>query len=115
MYLYGVTRSLTQLQAGMFLAALVFNGLYSFWGNYLPRAFPTYLRGTGESFAFNIGGKVLGASAALVTTQLANVMPARDAGHGLAYSAGMVATLACIIALLIACRLREPEGDLLPD
>ncbi|HEY3629131.1 MAG TPA: hypothetical protein VGL00_22775 [Terracidiphilus sp.] len=115
MYLYGVTRSLTQLQAGMFLAALVFNGLYSFWGNYLPRAFPTYLRGTGESFAFNIGGKVLGASAALVTTQLANVMPARDAGHRLAYSAGMVATLACIIALLIACRLREPEGDLLPD
>jgi MFS family permease len=115
MYLFGVTRSLTQLQAGMFLAALVFNGLYSFWGNYLPTVFPTYLRGTGESFAFNIGGRVLGASAALVTTQLANVMPARDVGHRLAYSAGTVATLACIIALLIAPRLREPEGDLLPD
>jgi hypothetical protein len=115
MYLFGVTRSLTQLQAGMFLAALVFNGLYSFWGNYLPRVFPTYLRGTGESFAFNIGGKVLGASAALVTTQLANVMPAHDVGHRLAYSAGTVSTLACIIALLVASRLREPEGELLPD
>jgi len=115
MYLFGVTRSLSQLQAGMFLAALVFNGLYSFWGNYLPTAFPTYLRATGESFAFNIGGKVLGASAALITTQLANVMPAQDAGHRLAYSAGTVSTLACIIALLVASRLREPEGDLLPD
>jgi MFS family permease len=115
MYLYSATRSLTQLQAGMFLAALVFNGLYSFWGNYLPNVFPTYLRGTGESFAFNIGGKTLGASAALVTTQLANVMPARDLGHRLAYSAGTVATLACLIALFVAFRLREPEGDLLPD
>ena len=93
MYLFGVTRSLMQLQVGMFLAALLFNGLYSFWGNYLPRVFPTYLRGTGESFAFNIGGKTLGASAALLTTQLANVMPATDVGHRLAYSAGIVATV----------------------
>lgn len=115
MYLFGVTRSLMQLQVGMFLAALLFNGLYSFWGNYLPRVFPTYLRGTGESFAFNIGGKTLGASAALLTTQLANVMPATDVGHRLAFSAGIVATVACLIGLLVSFRLREPEGDLLPD
>jgi Na+/melibiose symporter-like transporter len=115
MYLFGVTRSLLQLQVGMFLAALLFNGLYSFWGNYLPRVFPTYLRGTGESFAFNIGGKTLGASAAVLTTQLANVMPAADAGRRLAYSAGAVATVACLIGLLVSFRLREPDGDLLPD
>jgi MFS family permease len=115
MYLFGVTRSLVQIQVGMFLAALLFNGLYSFWGNYLPRVFPTYLRGTGESFAFNLGGKTLGASAALLTTQLANVMPAPDVGHRLAYSAGVVATVACLIGLLVSFRLREPEGDLLPD
>ena len=115
MYLFGVTRSLTQLHLGMFLAALLFNGLYSFWGNYLPRVFPTHLRGTGESFAFNIGGKTLGASAALLTTQLANVIPAHDAGHRLAYSAGIVATAACVIGLLVSFHLREPDGNLLPD
>jgi len=115
MYMFGVTRSLMQLQVGMFLAALLFNGLYSFWGNYLPRVFPTYLRGTGESFAFNIGGKTLGASAALLTTQLANVMPASDAGHRLAYSAGVVAVLACVTGLLVSLGFREPEGTLLPD
>jgi hypothetical protein len=115
MYLFSVTRSLMQLQVGMFLAALLFNGLYSFWGNYLPRVFPTHLRGTGESFAFNIGGKTLGASAALLTTQLSNVMPAPDVGHRLAYSAGVVATIACLIGLLVSSRLREPEGDRLPD
>ena len=115
MYLFGVTRSLTQLQAGMFMAALLFNGLYSFWGNYLPRVFPTHLRGTGESFAFNIGGKTLGASAALLTTQLANVMPAPDAGHRLAYSAAAVAIAACVLGLLVSFYLREPDGNLLPD
>jgi MFS family permease len=115
MYLFAVTRSLTQLEAGIFLAALLFNGMYSFWGNYLPMVFPTHLRGTGESFAFNIGGKTMGAFAALVTTQLANVIPAPDAGHRLAYSAGVVATLACIVGIFVAFQLREPEGRLLPD
>ncbi|MFL6426790.1 MAG: MFS transporter [Acidobacteriaceae bacterium] len=114
MYFYGATQSILQLQVGMVLAALVFNGLYSFWGNYLPTVFPTHLRGTGEGFAFNIGGKILGASAALVTTQLANVMPAADAGHRLAYSAGLVATVACLIGVIVAFWLREPESDLLP-
>jgi hypothetical protein len=114
-YLFGVTRNLTQMEVGMFLAALLFNGLYSFWGNYLPRVFPTYLRGTGESFAFNIGGKTIGASAALLTTQLANVMPAADAGHRLAYSAGVVAIAACLVGLFVSSRLPEPAGDLLPD
>ena len=115
MYLYSVTRSLPQLQVGMFLAALLFNGLYSFWGNYLPRVFPTHLRGTGESFAFNIGGKTVGASAALVTTQLSNVMPGADTGHRLAFSAGLVAIAACLIGLVVSFQLQEPEGDRLPD
>ncbi len=115
MYLFAVTRSLMQLEAGMFLASLLFNGMHSFWGNYLPMVFPTHLRGTGESFAFNFGGKTLGAFSALITTQLASVIPAADAGHRLAYSAGVVATFACIIGIFIAFQLREPEGRLLPD
>ena len=63
--------------------------------NYLPRVYPTHLRGTGESFATNIGGRVLGTSAAVVTTQLANVMPGVGASARLAYSAAMDAVLAC--------------------
>ena len=44
----------------------------SFWGNYLPRVYPTHLRGTGEGFAANIGGRMLGTGFAFVTTQLTN-------------------------------------------
>ena len=66
-------------KSGMFLAALLMNASASFWWNYLPRIYPTYLRATGEGFAANIGGRVIGTSAAVATTQLANVMPEASA------------------------------------
>ena len=44
------------LGIGIFLAGLFTVAQFSFWGNYLPHAFPVHLRGTGESFAANIGG-----------------------------------------------------------
>jgi hypothetical protein len=75
----------------MFLAALLMNASASFWWNYLPRIYPTYLRATGESFAANIRGRVIGTSTAIATIQLANVMPQADAATKLARSAGAVA------------------------
>ena len=41
---------------------------FSFWGNYLPRVYPVHLRGTGESFAANIGGRMIGTCFAWVTS-----------------------------------------------
>ena len=64
LYFFAATRTLALLHFGIFLATMLFNGLHSFWGNYLPRVYPTRLRGTGESFAANIGGRVIGVSAA---------------------------------------------------
>lgn len=107
--------SVLLVQFGIFLATLLFNGLHSFWGNYLPRVYPTHLRGTGESFATNIGGRVIGVAAALLTTQLSNVMPGSGPAARLAYSAGTVALLACAVGLVGSFWLFEPEGDQLPD
>jgi hypothetical protein len=115
LYFFAATHSLALLRFGIFLATLLFNGLHSFWGNYLPRIFPTHLRGTGQSFAMNIGGRAIGVSAALLTTQLANVMPGSGAGDRLAYSAGTVAVLACVAGLIGSFWLREPESSRLPD
>ena len=70
--------------------------------------YPTHLRGTGESFALNIGGRLLGASAALVTTQLANVMPGDGTAARLAYSAGTVAVLAYSMSLIGSFWLSSP-------
>ena len=44
---------------------------FSFWGNYLPAVYPLHLRGTGESFAANIGGRMIGTPFAAVTQFLA--------------------------------------------
>src|SRR5262249_21201605 len=67
--------NLELLKWGAALAGLFTVAQFSFWGNYLPRVYPTYLRGTGESFAANIGGRMLGTSAALLTTRLIGLMP----------------------------------------
>ena len=115
LYFSAAIQSLAQAAAAMFAASLAFNALLSFWGNYLPRMYPTYLRATGESFAVNIGGRVIGTSAALVTTQLAGVMPGAGNAVPLAYAAGSVALVACVSGLIGSFWLQEPEGSRLPD
>jgi len=67
--------SLPWIKAGIFVAGLLTVAQFSFWGNYIPLVFPTHLRGTGESFAANIGGRVLGTAAAWLTLTLSAATP----------------------------------------
>jgi MFS family permease len=114
LYFFAATRTLALLHLGIFLATMLFNGLHSFWGNYLPRVYPTRLRGTGESFVANIGGRAIGVSAALMTTTLSNVMPGTGHAAQLAHSAGSVALLFLIMGAIGTYWLPEPVGDRLP-
>jgi MFS family permease len=114
-YFFAATHSLVLVKYGILLAGLLMNGSFSLWGNYLPRMYPTYLRGTGESFAINIGARVIGASGVLLTTQLANIMPGARAATRLAYSAGALAVLAYAGSLIGSLWLREPDGAQLPE
>jgi MFS family permease len=102
-------------QWGMFFAGLLTVSQFSFWGNYLPRVYPTYLRGTGESFAANIGGRMIGTSAALVTTQLANVMPGAGPAMKLAYAASLVGLVVYVGGFVASFWLPEPKGEELPE
>lgn len=114
-YFFAASHSLVFLKCGVFLAAICMNGSFSFLWNYLPWVYPTHLRGTGESFAANFGGRVFGASAALLTTQLANIIPAAGAATRMAYAAGVVAVLAYSTSLIGSLWLREPEQPQLPE
>jgi MFS family permease len=67
--------SLPWIKGGIFLAGLLTVAQFSFWGNYIPHVFPTHLRGTGESFAANIGGRVLGTAAAWLTLTFSAATP----------------------------------------
>jgi hypothetical protein len=106
---------LEMLKWGVFLAGLFTVAQFSFWGNYLPRVYPTYLRGTGESFAANIGGRMIGTSAALITAQLSNVMPGNSPSHQLANAAALVALFVYAAGFIASFWLPEPKTEKLPE
>jgi hypothetical protein len=114
-FLFPALRDLEMLKWGIFLAGLVTIAQFRFWGNYLPLVYPMHLRGTGESFAANIGGRMIGTFAALVTTQLANVMPGAGASTKLAYSAAAVGFLVYAVGLTASFWLPEPRQDRLME
>ena len=114
-YFYAATHSLVLLQYGIFVAALCMNGPLSFWWNYWPRVYPVHVRGTGEGFAHNVGGRMLGTFAAVVTTEFAALMPGAGAAHRLAYAAAIVAVAVYTVSLIASAWLPEPRSDRLPD
>jgi hypothetical protein len=114
-YAYAATHSLPLLEAGIFVAALCMNGPLSFWWNYWPRIYPVHVRGTGEGFAHNVGGRMIGTFAAVVTIQLAGLMPGATAPHRLAAAAAVVAAAVYALSLIASAWLPEPHGDRLPE
>jgi MFS family permease len=107
--------SLELLQWGTFLVGLLTIAQMSFWGNYLPRVFPVYLRGTGESFAANVGGRMIGTAGALVATQLATGMPGATPAARLALAAAIVGTAAYLVGFVTSFWLPEPKKEDLPE
>ena len=114
-FFYAATHSLSLLIPSIFCAQALFNGVMSFWGSYLPRIYPTHVRGTGESFGYSIGGRAIGISAALLTTTLSNVLPGGSPAVRLANSAGTVAICALAVLLVGSFLLPEPRGNQLPE
>jgi len=100
---------------GAALVAALMSTQHSFWGNYLPRFFPVHLRGTGESFAIGVGGRVIAPFAAIATTQLTNVMPAATPMSRLALSMVAVTCAATLCGFLLSWRLPEPAAVLPED
>jgi len=103
------------LQWGVFLAGLVTVAQFSFWGNYLPRVYPIHLRGTGESFAANVGGRMVGTSFAAVTAQLSNYTPGATPPMKLAFAAAIVALFVYAVGFGSSFLLPEPKDEKLPE
>lgn len=96
---------------GLFLAGLLTVGQFSFWGNYLPQVYPVHLRGTGESFAANIGGRMLGTSAAYVTTTwFAPHMPGATTFAQVAAGAALMALIVYAVGLAASFWLPQPKA-----
>ena len=106
--------SVSAVQWGIFFCGLLTVAQFSFWGNYLPRVYPTHLRGTGEGFAANVGGRMIGTSAALATTSLVELMPGSPA-QKLAAAAALVGLVVYVIGFAASFFLPEPQQEELPD
>jgi MFS family permease len=107
-FLYLSTQGQTALSIGIFLVGLFTVSQFSFWGNYLPRVYPLHLRGTGESFAANIGGRMIGTSFALVVTELARFMPGATDAMQMTAAAAAVGTSVYVVNLILSFWLPEP-------
>jgi MFS family permease len=114
LFWFAPSRDIPTLKMGMFFAGFFVVAQFSFWGNYLPRMYPTYLRGTGESFAANVGGRMVGTSFAFVSTTIASQLVGAPYIQT-AQAAAIVGLLCCVIGLALSFRLPEPKGQALPD
>jgi MFS family permease len=111
---FAPSTEVSTLKIGMFLAGFFTVAQLSFWGNYLPRMYPTHLRGTGEGFAANVGGRMLGTSFAYVTTTLASSLS--GAPHvALATAAAIVGLLVYSGGVIASFALPEPKSEHLPE
>ena len=116
-FAFDIYEGLTLLYIGIFLAGMLTVGQFSFWGNYLPRVYPIHLRGTGEGFAANIGGRLIGTSFAWLTSVIAVQawVPGGSPTAKLAYTAAGVAVFVYLMGLILSFFLPEPGEEDLPE
>jgi hypothetical protein len=110
-------QSLQLLYVGIFVAGFLTVAQFSFWGNYLPRVYPVHLRGTGESFAANIGGRMIGTSFAWITSTLAttSLIPGSSDPTKMAYTAAAVGFSVYAVGLIASFWLPEPPAEDMAD
>jgi MFS family permease len=109
------TIPVTTMSLGMFLVGFFTVAQLSFWGNYLPHVYPVHLRGTGESFAANIGGRMIGTSAAFVTTRVAGLIAYETSPLKFASAAAIVGTTIYLIGFVASFWLPEPDPKKLQE
>jgi MFS family permease len=115
---WAAVTDLHYLEFGMFVAGFLTVAQFSFWGNYLPHAFPVHLRGTGEGFAANIGGRLIGTCFFGITQWIAYLLAGGNQTvypTMVAYSAAAVAFSVYLINFIASFWLPEPDPTQLAE
>lgn len=108
--------SITWIRYGIFVAGLLTVAQFSFWGNYIPLVFPVHLRGTGESFAANIGGRVLGTAAAFLTLTFSASSGGKPPNPAnMAVVGAIVAGSYALIGTILTQWLPEPKPEAMDE
>src|SRR5204863_5382474 len=104
-------QSAEAMQWGILFCGLMVVAQFSYFGEYLPKVFPLHLRGTGGSFATNVGGRMIGTSAAFVTTNLVAPHLSGTPFEQVATGAAIMGTTVFLIGLMASFFLPEPAAQ----
>lgn len=104
---------LVRADYAVFAAAIFFCGLltvaqFSFLSEFLPRVFPLHLRGTGGSFATNVGGRMIGTMAATLNTEVLSKQFEGTQPMQVATAAAVIGGSVYLIALAATFLLPRP-------
>jgi hypothetical protein len=100
----------------IFATAIFFCGLltvaqFSYLSEFLPRVFPLHLRGTGGSFATNVGGRMIGTMAATVNTELLSPLFSGSNAVKVGMAAAVIGGVVYLTALIASNWLPEPKVE----
>ena len=100
----------------IFATAIFFCGLltvaqFSFLSEFLPKVFPLHLRGTGGSFATNVGGRMIGTMAATLNTEFLSKMFPGSPPMQVATAAAIIGGTVYFVAFLASFFLPVPKED----
>lgn len=110
-YLYLFKQQPDWFLFGVFVCGLATVSQFSYFGEYLPKMYPLHLRGTGGSFATNVGGRMIGTSGSFVTTNLlAPLMAGASTFERVAVAAGIVGLSVYVIGLALSFLLPQKAG-----
>ncbi len=98
-------------QFGMAAAGFLTVAQFSYFGEYLPKIFPLHLRGTGGSFATNVGGRMIGTSAAFLTANIIAPNLPGNTFEQVALAAAITGTGVYAIGLGLSYLLPEPPVE----
>jgi MFS family permease len=110
-YLYLFRHDPDLFKWGMALCGFMTVAQFSYFGEYLPKMFPVHLRGTGGSFATNVGGRMIGTSAAYVTSNLVAPKLSGTTFEQVAMAAAIVGGTVFLIGLILSFLLPEPPKE----
>jgi MFS family permease len=106
-----VTAPYVVFATAIFFCGLVTVAQFSFLSEFLPKVFPLHLRGTGGSFATNVGGRMIGTMAATVNTELLSPMFRGTNPMKVAMAAAVIGGSVYLIALVASFWLPKPTME----
>jgi MFS family permease len=111
-YFHLVHGDYTVFAVAIFFCGLLTVAQFSYLSELLPRVFPLHLRGTGGSFATNMGGRMIGTMGAFVNTEFVSRLFTGSPPLQVASAAGVIGFSVFLIALVASFFLPSPREEI---